>query len=72
VLGKGELYFFEGIAPDRLIMLQYKYTHPRIYGEHKVDLMELNLKKKIKNRTQSSIARQVGSRFQKCWIKGRI
>lgn len=40
MLGKGESVFFKNVAPDKLAMLPWKATHPGVYGEHQLYLVD--------------------------------
>lgn len=40
MLGKGESVFFKNVAPDKLTMLPWKATHPGVYGEHQLYLVD--------------------------------
>jgi hypothetical protein len=37
---EGESVFFEGVAPGRPTMLQWRGPHQWVYGEHKLDLVD--------------------------------
>lgn len=51
--------FFKGLTASGLTALQWMRTQPKIYEQHKLDLMGL---RKLK-RTQSWVCKQVGVRL---------
>lgn len=63
--GRGEPIFFKNVAPGKLTTLRWRTTYPRIFGQHKLDLMCVGV-----GGRQNWLGREVGSGCGRSW--GRV